>query len=164
MLENPWVKGDEVGKKKLAGTIKTIKQYNVARKAGKIDLFDFLIYVGETMRKKDEVTKATVFNLFDQPPPAMATTTTSITTLATSEEDPKKMKEKKKAEKMAKKEQKKKEKEQKKNKSSGRKGTSVTEEKSTHVAFTEPASVSKVSHKVLALIISERRIKIKFFP
>eukprot|EP01126_Amoeba_proteus_P015759 TRINITY_DN1713_c0_g1_i3.p1 TRINITY_DN1713_c0_g1~~TRINITY_DN1713_c0_g1_i3.p1 ORF type:complete len:317 (+),score=84.01 TRINITY_DN1713_c0_g1_i3:195-1145(+) len=56
LLRHQWIKGEAVSTRKLTGTIKSIKQYNVARKTG------------ETMRKKDEVTKVTVFNLFDCPP------------------------------------------------------------------------------------------------
>eukprot|EP01126_Amoeba_proteus_P013747 TRINITY_DN15891_c0_g1_i7.p1 TRINITY_DN15891_c0_g1~~TRINITY_DN15891_c0_g1_i7.p1 ORF type:complete len:481 (-),score=146.03 TRINITY_DN15891_c0_g1_i7:355-1620(-) len=60
LLQNPWVKGEEASTRRLTGTIKTIKKYNIARKTG------------ESMRKKDEVTKATVFNLFDEPPGAQS--------------------------------------------------------------------------------------------
>eukprot|EP01126_Amoeba_proteus_P013745 TRINITY_DN15891_c0_g1_i3.p1 TRINITY_DN15891_c0_g1~~TRINITY_DN15891_c0_g1_i3.p1 ORF type:complete len:214 (-),score=80.33 TRINITY_DN15891_c0_g1_i3:391-1032(-) len=134
LLQNPWVKGEEASTRRLTGTIKTIKKYNIARKTG------------ESMRKKDEVTKATVFNLFDEPPGAQSpdeeevlTQVTSTPTIPTptptptvengkagkgknkeeKEKEKEKEKEAKKAAKQAKKdqkEQKKKEKDQKKGK------------------------------------------------
>lgn len=130
MLEHPWVKGEDAAKKKLVGTIKTMKQYNVARKTGMQPYpTSDLLFTGETMRKKDEVTKATVFNLFDQPPASatpVATTPLATTTATMDDNDPKK---KKKAEKAAKKEQKKKEKENKKSKSGKKAPVQVVEEK-----------------------------------
>lgn len=36
LLRHPWVRGEQASNRKLVGTIKTMKQYNIARKAGKI--------------------------------------------------------------------------------------------------------------------------------
>jgi len=55
LLQHTWIKGEAVSTRKLTGTIKTIKKYQVAHKTG------------QTMRTKDPLTKATVFNMFDDP-------------------------------------------------------------------------------------------------
>jgi len=52
LLNHPWVKG-QAPKTALGGTIKTMRKYNVARRTG------------ETMRKKEEPVKGSVFGLFD---------------------------------------------------------------------------------------------------
>ena len=66
LLRHPWVRGEQVSNRKLVGTIKTMKQFNVARKKGFSTFLNlYSHWVGETMRKKDEITKTTVFQIFD---------------------------------------------------------------------------------------------------
>jgi len=52
-LDHGWVRGEVTNKVLLLGTIKTIKLFNTARRSGR------------TMRKKDLLTKRSIFNIFD---------------------------------------------------------------------------------------------------
>lgn len=54
LLKHPWVSGDQVSKKSLMGTIKTMKMYNTVRREP-----------GATMRKKDKDGKTHVQNIFN---------------------------------------------------------------------------------------------------
>jgi len=53
LINHEWVKGEVTNKVLLLGTIKTIKLFNTARRSGR------------TMRKKDLLTKRSIFNIFD---------------------------------------------------------------------------------------------------
>lgn len=54
LLNHPWVSGDQVSKKSLMGTIKTMKMYNTVRREP-----------GATMRQKDKDGKTHVSNIFN---------------------------------------------------------------------------------------------------
>lgn len=54
LLKHPWVSGDQVSKRSLMGTIKTMKMYNTVRREP-----------GATMRKKDKDGKTHVSNIFN---------------------------------------------------------------------------------------------------
>jgi len=156
LLQHPWIKGEAVSTRKLTGTIKTIKKYQVAHKAG------------QTMRTKDPLTKQSILVMFDNPEPEPKKDDKKDAEKKDDKKDDKKAKkdDEKKTEKKGqkerdKKEKKEKEKKDKKDKDKRSKGSNApTSQPQRGVSFVDPNDDANVI-TALQKELEEEKKKVK---